>query len=216
MVLSIGSNGETSFEEAVLSSTACDVHTFDHTLDEAKLQAVHRVPGINFHAQGLSSESSPAQANLMSLTGMLNAVQRQYVDVLKVDMEGTKRCCALVSCLAWAPCCAKMPSFYAHFLTRYLSAGGEWEFLLDWYKSGRGTLPVGQLLIEFHYTKAKEGLEGTVAPVFEALAEDSYRVFATEPNYYCKEGCCARDYVEYAFIKVSKHGRIYSGHAPLS
>ena len=52
LVISIGSNGEPSFEEAILSRTACEVHTWDHTLDEKKRQAVLRVPGIILHDIG--------------------------------------------------------------------------------------------------------------------------------------------------------------------
>lgn len=174
LVFSIGSNGEPSFEQAILNSTPCEVHTWDHTLNDEKIQAVRKVPGINLHLLGIGSEAAAAHDNFTSLSKMLAGVQQEYIDVLKMDVEG-----------------------------------GEWQILEDWYKSGRGSLPVSQLIVEFHSDFAVNGVEGTVAPVFEMLALDGFRVFAVEPNYYCLGGACAATYVEYSFIKVSKHGRVY-------
>lgn len=73
--------------------------------------------------------------------------------------------------------------------------GGKWRILEDWYRSGRGSLPESQLSIEFHFHVAAKGLEGAVAPVFEMLAKDGYRVFATKPNYYCDNDRCAKTIV---------------------
>ena len=97
-------------------------------------------------------------------------------------------------------------------LVHHMFAGAEWLVLTDWYKSV-GTLPVGQLLVEFHFEGAVDGLEGTIAPLFEMLADDGFRVIATEPNTYCANGCCGKNLVEYSFIKVSKHGRIYGANS---
>ncbi len=56
-VYSIGSNGDTNFEEAMLNSTACDVHTFDPTLGPQAMAAVQRVvvgskDKLHFHPVG--------------------------------------------------------------------------------------------------------------------------------------------------------------------
>ncbi|KAK9840632.1 hypothetical protein WJX81_005767 [Elliptochloris bilobata] len=87
LVFSIGSNGETSFEEAILDSTPCEVHTWDHTLDEAKKQVVLSVTGIKLHQIGLAGESSAVRADMMTLTAMLTELQRHWIDVLKMDIE---------------------------------------------------------------------------------------------------------------------------------
>ena len=34
--------------------------------------------------------------------------------------------------------------------------------------------------------------------------------FSVEPNYYCDNGCCAKDLLEFAFIKVSPIGQVCS------
>ena len=87
-VFSIGSSGEASFEQAILSSTACEVHTWDHTLNDEQKESVLKVPALNLHDFGLASQSSAAQADMMTLSGMLEAVQRHWCDVLKLDIEG--------------------------------------------------------------------------------------------------------------------------------
>ena len=56
VVYSFGSNGDTSFEEDVLRKTACEVHTFDPTLDPEQEAQVLAVPGINLHKIGLAAE----------------------------------------------------------------------------------------------------------------------------------------------------------------
>ena len=81
--------------------------------------------------------------------------------------------------------------------------GFEWELLVDFYKSG-AKLPATQLLMEVHFP----GSNKVVWEVFDMLLADKYRIFSVEPNYYCQEGCCAKDLLEFAFIKVSDHGQI--------
>ena len=80
----------------------------------------------------------------------------------------------------------------------------EWELLQDFYRRVGASLPVTQLMVEFHFT----GNLAIVWEVFDKLLADNYRVFAVEPNYYCGDGCCARDLLEFAFIKVSSSGAL--------
>ena len=84
--------------------------------------------------------------------------------------------------------------------------GYEWELLQDLYKLG-AKLPATQVLIEFHYHPMR-GSTKLIWEVLDLLLADKYRVFSVEPNYYCSEGACARDLLEFAFIKVSNHGQI--------
>ncbi len=82
--------------------------------------------------------------------------------------------------------------------------GSEWDLFHDLFNRPKATLPATQLLVEFHFP----GNVSVVLQTFDALLADNYRVFAVEPNYYCDEGCCARDMLEFAFIKVSDDGEI--------
>ena len=81
--------------------------------------------------------------------------------------------------------------------------GFEWELFKDFYRSG-ARLPATQVLVEFHF----KGESAEVWEVLDLLLADKYRIFSVEPNYYCEEGCCAKDLLEFAFIKVSDHGQI--------
>ena len=176
VVYSAGSNGEPSFEHAVAENTACEIHVFDHTLDAAQADIVRSVASVRLHSTGLGEEGTSAAGNMRTLSETLNDLQHQWIDVLKMDIEGA-----------------------------------EWQVLESWFKVQNRTLPATQLLVEFHFLDGKTGLETLVAPLFELLLSDGYRVFATEPNYYCGDGCCASNLVEYAFIKVSRHGHVVTG-----
>ena len=175
LVYAAGSNGEPSFERALAKYTACDIHVFDHTLGAAQTKTVQAVASVRLHNIGLAEEGTPAKANMRALSEIMGELQHEWIDVLKMDIEGA-----------------------------------EWPLLESWYRVQNSTLPATQLLVEFHF-QAGMDLESVVAPVFELLTGDGYRVFATEPNYYCENGCCASKLVEYAFIKVSKHGHVVTG-----
>ena len=57
VVYSFGSNGETSWERALLErAPQCEVHVFDPTLTEDIQQQVDDVKGITFHNLGLGAE----------------------------------------------------------------------------------------------------------------------------------------------------------------
>ena len=87
--------------------------------------------------------------------------------------------------------------------------GSEWELFNDLYAQPNSTLSATQVLVEFHF----QGNITVVLQTFDRLLADNYRVFAVEPNYYCQEGCCARDLLEFAFVKVSVRGEICTPHA---
>ena len=80
----------------------------------------------------------------------------------------------------------------------------EWELLRDFYSREEATLPVTQLMIEFHFY----GDLAIVWEVLDKLLADNFRVFAVEPNYYCRDGLCARDLLEFALIKVAPNGNL--------
>ena len=52
LVYSLGSKGDTSFEDDMMNSTACDVHTFDPTLSPEALKVVQSKDKLHFHPVG--------------------------------------------------------------------------------------------------------------------------------------------------------------------
>ena len=82
-VLSIGSNNDFSFEDAMHKlNPRCKIHTFDHTVLTPKAPAY-----VNFHSVGLGSQSSGnirTMKDIMDIAGF----QGKDVDVLKIDCEG--------------------------------------------------------------------------------------------------------------------------------
>ena len=92
-VYSVGSNGDTSFEQAILSETACEVHTFDPTLNDTTADSVRAVPGVHFQGIGLANvdgeqvfktKSKPVK----TLHTIMATLNHTWIDVLKVDIEG--------------------------------------------------------------------------------------------------------------------------------
>ncbi len=162
---------------------------------------------LHFHPVGHGRSSTRSSYRLESLNDgglysfeeVMTVLGHQWVDVLKIDIEGH-----------------------------------EWELFTVFYSSPNARLPATQLLVEFHWIGAetawKVGSGATDLPcsyctllnlleaytmlyayqVLDAILADNYRVFSVEPNYYCLEGACARNLVEFAFIRVSNDGHICS------
>ncbi len=173
---SLGSAGDTSFEDQLLRTTNCEVHTFDPTLSDKVQAAVEARPNLHFHAIGVGGSKKPVPGKtsvmldkLQSLEHIMLDLDHTWIDILKMDIEGY-----------------------------------EWSLFTDFYKTPGARMPATQLLVEFHFP----GQIGTVWEVLDAILADNYRVFSVEPNYYCWDGACARDLLEFAFIKVSDHGQI--------
>ena len=59
VVYSIGSNGDSSFEEQMMRRASCEIHTFDPFLDSATKKAMRGKAGIRFHDWG-AGEHSPS------------------------------------------------------------------------------------------------------------------------------------------------------------
>ncbi|CAL8471740.1 g11282 [Coccomyxa elongata] len=90
---SLGSDADTSFEEHILASTACEIHTYDPTLSTEKQTTVRTsVPDLHFHSVGLGRSSGPLQSldggGIHSLKDVMAALGHEWVDVLKIDIEG--------------------------------------------------------------------------------------------------------------------------------
>ena len=155
VVYSFGSNGDTSFEEAVLNRTACEVFTFDPTLAPAVQSRVEAVPGISFTAVGLSSVDGDAVINgrslpVRTLATLMRERGHAWVDLLKIDVEGA-----------------------------------EWEVLegLAAHAGGR-PLPITQTQVEFHVGWGGHGPQDAVN-LLESLDDAGMRVFHVEENAVC-------------------------------
>lgn len=93
LVYSLGSAGDASFEEHILASTTCEVHTFDPNLSpDMQTHVQTSVPGLHFHSIGLGRSSGPLQSlddrSMHSFEEVMAALGHAWVDVLKVDIEG--------------------------------------------------------------------------------------------------------------------------------
>lgn len=84
VIYSLGSNGDFSFEAAVVRASPCEVHTLDCTLAAAPNSLPERV---HFHALCLGDEDAPA-AKFRSLGSIMAQLGHTRVDLLKVDIEG--------------------------------------------------------------------------------------------------------------------------------
>ncbi len=49
--------------------------------------------------------------------------------------------------------------------------------------------------------------------VLDVLLADKYRIFSVDPNYYCDDGACAKNLLEFAFIRVSDNGHVCAPHS---
>ena len=126
LVYSLGSAGDVSFEEQVLSRTPCEVHTFDPNLStDAQNSVQASLPNLHFHAVGLGRSSGPivtmTDRGMHSFEEVMAALGHAWVDVLKVDIEGH-----------------------------------EWDMFLGFFDTPDAHLPVTQLLVEFHWPGSAE------------------------------------------------------------
>ena len=56
------------------------------------------------------------------------------------------------------------------------------------------------------------GLLPNAWQVLDAILADKFRIFSVEANYYCEDGACAKNLLEFAFIRVSDDGHVCSRH----
>lgn len=92
VVVSIGSNGDTSFERDVFHTFGVPSHTFDFSLNPETRQKVEALPFIRFYPKGLAGEEviKPGSPTYVSLRETLKLVDAPYVDIFKCDCEGER------------------------------------------------------------------------------------------------------------------------------
>lgn len=90
LVYSVGSNLDTSFEQAVRARTQCEIHTFDPTIDVRALAAVSAQYNFKVHAVGLGEVAKPfAKGEVKPLSSIMQELghTNRTLTILKVDCE---------------------------------------------------------------------------------------------------------------------------------
>ena len=92
VLYSLGSNGDSSFEEGMLQKAACDVHTFDPFIAPEVKDSMRGRPGINFHDYGIAATTSLTESGLQMKTigDIMSELRHGWVDILKLDVEGSE------------------------------------------------------------------------------------------------------------------------------
>lgn len=161
VIYSFGISSEITFEKEILSRSNCTVRMYDMTIDLEKVPPVKSLvdkywPQVSFEPVGLGPEDDP-KSKLKSLQSLMEKNNDEFIDILKVDIEGIE--------------------FYTFSeILKELSS-----------KQASVSLPFGQLEMEFHYSsfpatstenKLKEFVEW-----WEMLESAGLRSFHREANY---------------------------------
>jgi FkbM family methyltransferase len=93
VIYAVGSNGDASFEKAMLEKTKCSVWTFDPTLNDEAQARVNSVPGLNFTAVGLADKDGDVEVMgavrpVRTLETLMRERGHTWVDLFKMDIEG--------------------------------------------------------------------------------------------------------------------------------
>ncbi|CAI5462624.1 unnamed protein product [Closterium sp. Yama58-4] len=178
VVYSIGSFGQYSFEESIYKLLHVQPHTFDPFLVPATAARMQNVSCLHFYPIGLSANSSlqnyttkfPAM-QFKTLGGIMEMLNHSYVDIFKIDCEGCEE--------------ALIPEIGA--------ANGNAAAQLSVHG---GTLPFGQILVEFH----KMNLPQVTLPLVYTLEKLGYRMFSIEYNPQCWH-CCEMSFIHESLVR---------------
>ena len=187
VVYSFGSNGDTEFEAAVLATTKCEVHVFDPTLGQDALAKLAKQPKIHFHAIGLGPTDE--QVNMTDHT-MTMGVQRNYT----MDLLTLQTIMRILN-HKWLD------------VLKIDIEGFEYAVLQQLMKTSRPTLPVTQMLVEFHYWEnQRRTMPSDIVATMKALTSNNFRVFSTEPNWWWTNK--GYEFIEYSFLHVDGSGQV--------
>ncbi|TFJ82495.1 hypothetical protein NSK_006173 [Nannochloropsis salina CCMP1776] len=90
IVYSIGSADRWDFEAAIYKSTACEIHTFDCTVDSAHIPEEIQ-DRVMFHKVCIGNSSKSDSSNnliFMNLKEIMDSLGHTYMTLLKADIEG--------------------------------------------------------------------------------------------------------------------------------
>lgn len=174
LVYSVGSHGEVEFEKAMLLRTACEVHTFDPTVELTEHHTrlhPHEVPpgqeawaanrSINAYKWGLGDARADfSLGQLMPLRDIMDQLQHTHrpITVLKVDCDGCE---------------------YKAFASVFKACAA-------------GELVIDQLLVELHSLNFE-----WVRGFFDGADACGLRLFHKERNHW---GCNGYTCVEFSFV----------------
>lgn len=186
VVVSIGSNGDFSFEEAVLkhpSGKKCTIHTFDCT-------GSWEVPDkrINLHPWCLSKEDTVINGRTYkSWDSILKELQINNVDLLKMDIEGYEW--NTLPYMLQHPEQSKLPKQI--FLEIHFFAPAHAQRFFQGKTQPEGT-PADLI--------AEDGLNylHPAVRLFQLFDSRGYQVAATEYNYMSSAECCQ----EFTFVRA--------------
>ncbi|GJP33990.1 hypothetical protein CLOM_g18475 [Closterium sp. NIES-68] len=178
VVYSVGSYGQYSFEESINKILHVKPYTFDPFLTLNTIAHMKAVPILHFNEIGLSANSSLQTyrdkypgLKFMTLEGMMQMLNHTYVDVFKIDCEGCEEA----------------------LLTELGAANNNAAAQLTIHG---GTLPFGQILIEFH----QMNLTLVTLPLFYTLENLGYRMFSIEYNQQCPL-CCEMSFIHESLVQ---------------
>ena len=185
VVYSFGSNGEVTFEQALLDLTDhnCDIHVFDYSLNSEKAAVVHSVAGVTFHPYGIgkedtivrtpfnNGESIVQEFQLRNLSSIMAELGHSWVDVLKMDVEWEEY--------------NVLPAIIAH------------------YSALNHTVPVTQALIEYHHKAGNPKMSHLVHTLKE-MENIGFRTFSTEYNINGEPW----NFIEYSYLNVNSKGQL--------
>lgn len=93
-VISIGSNGETSFEKAMHDRLNATPDVFDFSLTDQLREAMGAYDFLRFHNAGLVGSAARAKygsLRMYTVPQIMRVLNQSYVDVFKVDCESCER-----------------------------------------------------------------------------------------------------------------------------
>lgn len=92
VVYAFGINDDTSFEEELVGRTGCQVFAFDPTVPGLPTSAQNVTPPLHFYKQALAARDGPTRAfaQARNLYSVMKELGHDFIDVLKVDVEGAE------------------------------------------------------------------------------------------------------------------------------
>lgn len=172
-MLSVGSNGDFSFETGIKEMYGCEIYTIDPTGDSDRFAEQAKQLGTHFAPIGLAgkrerkmNQKTNQFVEYMPIIDVLDELnidsKNEKIDFMKVDCEGCE---------------------FASF-----------EHIFNAMEEGR-LEPIGQFFVEIHGTYYRK-----ITRLFERMDQLGYFVFHKERNHW---GCMGYRCVEYSFIHAS-------------
>ncbi|CAI7857806.1 unnamed protein product [Closterium sp. NIES-53] len=178
VVYSIGCHGQYSFEDSIYKLLHVQSHTFDPFLTPETSARMQKVSSLIFHPIGLSANSvlqvyltKFPNMQFKTLGGIMEMLNHTYVDVFKIDCEGCEEA----------------------LITEIGAANGNAAAQLTVHG---GTLPFGQILVEFH----KMHLPQVTLSLVYTLEKLGYRMFSIEYNQQCAK-CCEMSFIHESLVR---------------